>query len=72
MAFAAPVLGLKLKFYNPIQTRGTRHEPELKRYNTTQCCNFFTYKIARLPAGIVNSDTVGEFKNKLDKIIKTC
>ena len=57
------------------QTRNNGYKLELKRYNTTLCGNFLTYKIAntwnKLPADIVNSDTVNEFKNKLDKIIKT-
>ena len=60
---------------NTNQTRGNGYKIELKRYSTTQCGNFFTYKIAstwnRLSADIVNSNTVDEFKNKLDKIIKT-
>ena len=60
---------------NTNQTRGNGYKLELKRYNTTQCGNFFTYKIAniwnRLPAEIVNSNNVDEFKKKLDKIIKT-
>ena len=60
---------------NTNQTRGNGYKIELKRYSTTQCGNFFTYKIAsiwnRLPADIVNSNTVDEFKKKLDKIIKT-
>ena len=57
------------------QTRSNGFKLELKRYKTTQCGNFLTYKIAntwnRLPADIVNSNTVDEFKKKLDKIIKT-
>ena len=60
---------------NTNQTRGNGYKLELKRYNTTQCGNFFTYKIAsswnKLPADVVNSNTVDEFKKKLDKIIKT-
>ena len=57
------------------QTRSNGYKLELKRYNTTLCGNFLTYKIAntwnKLPADVVNSTTVNEFKNKLDKIIKT-
>ena len=57
------------------QTRNNGYKLELKRYNTTLCGNYFTYKIAntwnRLPADLVNSNTVEEFKRKLDKIIKT-
>ena len=60
---------------NTNQTRGNGYKIELKRYSTTQCGNFFIYKIAstwnRLPADIVNSNIVDKFKNKLDKIIKT-
>ena len=48
---------------------------ELKRFNTSQCGNFFTYKIApiwnRLPAEAVNSASVEQFKIKLDKVIDT-
>ena len=55
------------------QTRSNGLKLELKRYNTTQCGNFITYKIAntwnKLPADVVNSNTVNEFKNKLDRII---
>ena len=40
------------------QTRNNGYKLELKRYNTTLCGNYFTYKIAstwnRLPADIVN------------------
>ena len=40
-----------------------------------QCGNFIAYKIAntwnKLPADAVNSNTVNEFKTKLDKIIHT-
>ena len=57
------------------QTRTNGLKLELKRYNTTQCGNFITYKIAntwnKLPADAVNSNTVNEFKTKLDKIIHT-
>ena len=57
------------------QTRSNGYKLELKRYKTTLCGNFFTYKIAttwnKLPVEIVNSNTVEEFKKKLDKIIKT-
>ena len=48
---------------------------ELKRFNTSQCGNFFTYKIApiwnRLPAEAVNSASVEQFKIELDKVIDT-
>ena len=48
---------------------------KVKRFNTSQCGNFFTYKIApiwnRLPAGAVNSASVEQFKIELDKVIDT-
>ena len=48
---------------------------ELKRFNTSQCGNFFTYKIApiwnRLPTEAVNSASVEQFKIELDKVIDT-
>ena len=57
------------------QTRSNGLKIDLKRYNTTPCGNFFTYKIGntwnKLPTDVVNSNTVDEFKRKLDKIIKT-
>ena len=44
-------------------------------WNTSQCGNFFTYKIApiwnRLPAEAVNSASVEQFKIELDKVIDT-
>ena len=47
----------------------------LKRFNASQCGNFFTYKIApiwnRLPAEAVNSASVKQFKIDLDKVIDT-
>ena len=55
------------------QTRSNGWKLDLKRYSTTQCGEFFTYKIAsywnKLPSEVVNSDTVIQFKNKLDKVI---
>ena len=57
------------------QTRSNGWKLDLKRFNTSQCGNFFTYKIAshwnKLPADVVNSASVNQFKNKLDKIIDT-
>lgn len=57
------------------QTRSNGFKMELKRYNTSLCGNFLTYKICEtwnsLPADIVNSSSVDEFKRKLDKIINT-
>ena len=58
---------------NNNQTRNNGWKIDLKRYNTSLCGNFFTYKIGniwnKLPADVVNSDTVDQFKRKLDKII---
>ena len=55
------------------QTRSNGWKLELKRFRTSLCGNFFTYKIAsfwnRLPVDVVNSDTIGQFKNRLDKVI---
>ena len=55
------------------QTRSNGWKLDLKRFNTTQCGGFFTYKIAsywnKLPADVVNSANVNQFKNKLDKVI---
>lgn len=55
------------------QTRSNGWKLDLKRFSTTQCGEFFTYKIAsywnRLPTDVVNSASVNQFKNKLDKVI---
>ena len=57
------------------QTRSNGWKLELKRFNTSQCGNYFTYKIPsfwnRLPADVVNSTTINQFKNRLDKVINT-
>ena len=57
------------------QTRSNGYKLELQRYKTNLCGNFFAYKIAntwnKLPVELVNSNTVEEFKKKLDKIIKS-
>ena len=57
------------------RTRSNGRKLELKRFNTSQCGNFFTYKIAqiwnRLPAEAVNSASVEQFKIELDKVIDT-
>ena len=57
------------------QTRSNGWKLELKRFNTSQCGNFFTYKIApiwnRLPTEAVNSASVEQFKIELDKVIDT-
>ena len=56
-------------------TRSNGWKLELKRFNTSQCGNFFTYKIApiwnRLPAEAVNSASVEQLKIELDKVIDT-
>ena len=57
------------------QTRSNGWKLELKRHNTTQCGQFFSYSICNtwnsLPESVVNSASVEEFKGKLDKIIRT-
>ena len=57
------------------RTRSNGWKLELKRFNTSQCGNFFTYKIDpiwnRLPAEAVNSASVEQFKIELDKVIDT-
>ena len=57
------------------QTRGHELKIEAKRFNSVICENFITYKIAnvwnRLPVDVVNSNTVNQFKARLDKIIHT-
>ena len=57
------------------RTRSNGWKLELKRFNTSQCGNFFTYKIApiwnRLPAEAVNSASVEQLKIELDKVIDT-
>ena len=57
------------------QTRSNGWKLDLKRFNTTQCGTFFTYKVPtywnKLPAEVVNSTTINQFKNKLDRIIDT-
>ena len=57
------------------QTRTNGWKLELKRFNTSHCGNFFTYKIPslwnRLPVDVVNSSTINQFKQGLDKVIDT-
>ena len=52
------------------RTRSNGWKLELKRFNTSQCGNLFTYKIApirnRLPAEAENSASVEQFKIELD------
>ena len=60
---------------NNNQTRGNGCKLELKPYNTSLCGNFFTFKVCnfwnRLPAEVVSSASIEEFKTKLDRIIHT-
>ena len=55
------------------QTRSNGWKLELRRFNTSQCGKFFTYRIPsywnRLPAEVVESATVDQFKSRLDKVI---
>ena len=55
------------------QTRSNGWKLDLKRFNTQQCGEFFTYKIAshwnKLPAEVVDSSNVNQFKTRLDKIL---
>ena len=55
------------------QTRSNGWKLELKRFNTSQCGSFFTYKIAsywnQLPEDVVNSANVNQFKTRLDKVL---
>ena len=57
------------------QTRSNGWKLEQKRFNTSHCGNFFSYKIPsfwnKLPAELVGSTTVNQFKNRLDKVIDT-
>ena len=54
-------------------TRSNGWKLQLKRFNTSQCGNFFTYKVPsywnRLPSDVVNSTTINQFKNRLDKVL---
>ena len=53
-------------------TRSNGRKLQLKRFNTSLCGNFFTYKMPsywnRLPSDVVNSTTINQFKNRLDKV----
>ena len=57
------------------QTRSNGWKLDLKRFNTSQCGDFFTYKIAsywnKLPTDVVNSTNINQFKMRLDKVIDT-
>ena len=56
------------------RTRNHGYKLELKRYQRDLCGNFFTYKICgtwnTLPVEVVNSDSVDEFKSRLDRVLK--
>ena len=53
-------------------TRNHGYKLELKRYHRDLCGSFFTYSICdkwnSLPADVVNSDSVDQFKSRLDKV----
>ena len=55
------------------RTRNNGYKLELKRYNGDLCGNFFSYKICSswnaLPSDVVNSDSVEQFKTRLDKVL---
>lgn len=55
------------------RTRNNGFKLELKRYNGDLCGNFFSYKICcrwnSLPSDVVNSDSVEQFKTRLDKVL---
>ena len=57
------------------QTRSNGWKLELKRFNTSQCGNFFTYRVPtfwnKLPSEVVDCTSVEQFKIKLDKVIDT-
>ena len=65
----------KLFTFSSNQTRSNGWKLDLKRFNTSQCGDFFTYKIAsywnKLPSDVVNSANVNQFKTRLDKVIDT-
>ena len=54
-------------------TRNNGYKLELKRYQRDLCGNYFTYSICgkwnALPAEVVNSDSVEQFKNRLDRYL---
>ncbi|KAK3887290.1 hypothetical protein Pcinc_008554 [Petrolisthes cinctipes] len=54
-------------------TRNHGYKLELKRYNRDLCGKFFTYSICgtwnALPADVVNSNSVDQFKSRLDKAL---
>lgn len=55
------------------QTRSNGWKLELKRFNTSQCGDFFSYRIPtywnKLSPDVVNCTNVEQFKTKLDKVI---
>ena len=55
------------------RTRNNGYKLQLKRYNGDLCGNFFSYKICgrwnALPSDVVNSDSVEQFKTRLDKVL---
>ena len=65
----------KMFTLNQNPTRNNGWKLELRRYNTSVCGNFFTYRILNvwngLPDDVVSSSSVEQFKNRLDKILHT-
>ena len=57
------------------RTRNHGYKLELKRYQRDLCGNFFTYSICgawnSLPAEVVNSNSVDQFKSRLDPVLKS-
>ena len=56
------------------RTRNHGYKLVLKRYNRDLCGNYFTYSICNtwnsLPADVVNSDSVEQFKCRLDRVLR--
>ena len=55
------------------RTRNHGYKHELKRYNGDLCGNYFSYRICNhwnaLPTDVVESNSVEQFKSRLDKVI---
>ena len=56
------------------RTRNHGYKLVLKRFNRDVCGNYFTYSICgtwnSLPTDVVNSDTVEQFKTRLDRVLR--
>ena len=65
----------KMFSLNTNTTRNHGWKLELKRFSTSICGNFFTYKICstwnKLPSEVVNSSSVEQFKKRVDCILHT-